>query len=109
MSCFTRRKPRAAPEGRSAAVARGRDRDCSLCGQFETRDELIARDKAAVGGLRPQPLHILVLGAFDVEHCGMQARVAGWWRGHETAPLVFFHYLFFNLNTIGTVTQEGAG
>jgi hypothetical protein len=61
--------------------------------QLETRDELIAGNKAAVGCFRPEPLHIFVVGAFDIEHCGMQVRVAGWRGGHETAPMAFFRCL----------------
>jgi len=51
--------------------------------QLETRDGLLAGDKAAVRCFGPQPVYVFVVGAFDVEHCGMQARVAGWWCHHN--------------------------
>jgi hypothetical protein len=58
------------PSGRGNGLVES-GRNFPLRGKLETRDELIARDKAAVGRLGPQPLDILVVGALDVEHCGL--------------------------------------
>src|SRR5882757_1608240 len=78
------------PRGRGNGLVESR-RNLPLRQQLEARDELIARDKAAVGCRGPQPLPVLVLEALDVEHCESQARRRG---GHKTAPMVFFRCLY---------------